>query len=300
MARTDERFRNAYNKLLDLCNHMELGEQLPPEIALAGEMEVSRTIVRSALQKLDEEKIIHWDGRSKLLVRRPLARHRLASTDLPLSTEELERRFLDWILKFDVPAGTSLNVAQLSRQFGVPAHSLQEFLSGLSKFGLVERRQRGGWTLLGFTAEFAVELSDFRLLLELNAVRQLLDLPEDDEIWKKLAELKRDHEALGRDIQRRYHDFSLLDEKFHATINSVVKNRFVVEAQKVISLIFHYHYMWDKTDERERNAAALQEHLEWINAMLDKDWERSEKAAIKHLRRSKETLLSSLKGHNHA
>ena len=297
MARTDDRFRSAYNTLLDICGNMDLGDQLPAETVLAERMEVSRTIVRSALQKLDAENLIQWEGRRKTLVRKPEHEHRLTTAESPPTNEELEQSFLEWILRFDVPAGTSLNVAQLSRQFGVPAHSLQEFLSGLSRFGLVERRQKGGWILSGFTADFAVELSEFRLVLEMNAVQQLLALPEDHEIWTKLEALREEHETLKQDLESRYHDFSMLDGKFHATINSVVKNRFVIEAQKLISLIFHYHYMWDKRDELERNAAAIDEHLDWINAMLDRDRNRSEDAALKHLRRSKETLLSSLKEH---
>eukprot|EP00903_Cladosiphon_okamuranus_P000995 g993.t1 len=278
---------------------MRVGDQLPPETALADRMEVSRTIVRSALQRLDDEKIVRWEGRSKTLIQLPEDRHRLDSADSHVSTEELEQRFLEWILRFDVPAGTSLNVAQLSRQFGVPAHSLQEFLSGLSRFGLVERRQKGGWTLLGFTQDFADELSDFRMLLEINAVRHLLQLPEDHDIWHKLEDLRQEHVVLHDDLETRYHDFSMLDERFHTTINSVVKNRFVLGAQKVITLIFHYHYMWDKRDERERNSAAIGEHLEWIDAMLARDPERSVIAAQRHLRRSKETLQSSLKVHQH-
>ena len=65
----------------------------------------------------------------------------------------------------------------------------------------------------------------------MNAVRQLLSLPEDHEIWNKLKNLEREHEALKKDLKNRYHDFSTLDEKFHSTVNSVVKNRFVLEAQ---------------------------------------------------------------------
>ncbi|WP_296594573.1 GntR family transcriptional regulator [Roseibium sp.] len=297
MARTDDRFRSAYNTLLDICGSMGVGEQLPPETALADRMEVSRTIVRSALQKLDTEELIKWEGRRKTLIRKPEKKHRLALAESAPSTEELEQRFLEWILRFDVPAGTALNVAQLSRQFGVPAHSLQEFLASLSRFGLVERGQKGGWTLLGFTAEYAIELSEFRMVLELNAIRQLLAQAPDHEIWTRLEALKSDHEALKEDIETRYHDFSMLDKQFHMTINSVVKNRFVIEAQKVISLIFHYHYMWDKTFEQQRNAAAIDEHLELLNALLAKDSERSEAAAVRHLRTSKETLLSSLRDH---
>ncbi|MBD8893239.1 GntR family transcriptional regulator [Labrenzia suaedae] len=279
---------------------MDIGGQLPAETVLADRMDVSRTIVRSALQKLDSDKLIRWEGRNKTLIRKPEPEHRLEVEEGTLSTEELEQRFFEWILRFDVPAGTALNVAQFSRQFGVPVHNLQEFLAGLSRLGLVERRPRGGWFLLGFTSEFAIELSDFRMVLELNAVRQLLTLPPEHEIWQKLETLKQEHEDLKAVLKDRYHDFSLLDEKFHSAINSVVKNRFVLEAQKLIKLIFHYHYMWDKRDELERNAAAIEEHLEWINAILAHDVEKSEAAALKHLRRSKVTLLQSLRGHKFA
>jgi DNA-binding GntR family transcriptional regulator len=77
-----------------------------------------------------------------------------------------------------------------------------------------------------------------------------------------------------------------------------VRNRFVREFQKVISLIFHYHYQWDKTDERQRNEAAIREHLHWIEAMQRRDEAAAVAAAQAHLATSKQTLLSSLRGHN--
>ncbi|MDN3722703.1 GntR family transcriptional regulator [Roseibium salinum] len=126
--------------LLDFCSNMDIGDQLPAETVLADRMDVSRTIVRSALQKLDSDHLIQWEGRNKTLIRKPEPVHRLVPAESSLTPEELEHRFFEWILRFDVPAGTSLNVAQLSRQFGVPVHNLQEFLAGLSRLGLVERR----------------------------------------------------------------------------------------------------------------------------------------------------------------
>ena len=42
---------------------------------------------------------------------------------------------------------------------------------------------KGGWILLGFTTNFAIELSEFRSILELNAVQQVLACPIDHGIW---------------------------------------------------------------------------------------------------------------------
>ena len=296
MARTDARYRAAYNQFLDLLTLQEPGSPLPSETDLSEQLGVSRTIVRSALAALATAGIIRWDGRIKLLTRIPDPADRLAARDAPISRDQLESRFLDWVLRFDVPAETPLNVAQLAKQFAVAPHSLQEFLSGLSQFGLLERRPRGGWRLLGFTADYALELSEFRSLLEVNAVRTVAQLPPDHPIWPQLDELDRRHRALLNRIAQDFHDFSRLDEQFHATLNSVVKNRFVIEFQKVISLIFHYHYQWDKTNERHRNEAAIGEHLAILQALRARNPDAAEAATTAHLTTSKGTLLSSLRG----
>ena len=295
MARTDERFREAFNALLDYCATLAPGEQLPAELPLAAHLDVSRTVVRTALDRLQADGIIRWDGRDKTLLRQPGAADRLVIEAGQISAEELERQFLDWVLRFDVPPGTPLNVTELARKFRVPAYGLQEFLASLSRFGLVRRRPKGGWELVGFTRDFAVALADVRMTLELNAVTHLVALPADHAIWPRLKELEAEHRQLADHLDSRFHDFSLLDERFHTAIGSVVQNRFVNEFQKVIALVFHYHYQWDKTDERERNKAAIDEHLRLIDALNRRNEVEALAAARDHLRTSKQTLLSSLR-----
>ncbi|MAM10510.1 MAG: transcriptional regulator [Rhizobiaceae bacterium] len=297
MARSDTRYRNAYNRLLDYCETWPVGTAIPAETMLSDVADVSRTVVRRCLGRMQERGLISWEGREKRMLRKPVEADRIRIEQPDTPSDDLEQRFLDWILRFDVPADTPLSVADLSRTFGVPQHEIKEFLAGLSRFGLVARRQKGGWMLRGFTMDFAVELSDFRFVLELNAVNQAAEAPVDHPVWARLAELRRLHIALRQSIETDYHEFSKLDEAFHAALNSVVKNRFVEEFQKVISLIFHYHYMWDKTDEKMRNAAAIEEHLAIIDALERRDAAAALDAASRHLRTSKTTLLSSLRYH---
>ena len=299
MARTNSRFIQAYNETLTICDHVEINRPMLSENALATRLNVSRTIVRSVLARLHEFQIISGTGRDKVVQRRSVPDDRLEEPPVLVSIEDLESRFLDWILRMDVPPGTVLNVAQLSKDFSVATHTLQEFLTALSRFSIVKRRPRGGWELNGFTADFAVELSDFRTVLELNSVRHLVTLPADHAIWAKLDALAAEHHDLLDRIDDHYHDFSLLDERFHAAINSVVTNRFVKEFQNVISLVFHYHFQWNKSDERTRNAAAIHEHLAYIDALKSRDMARAEDAARAHLITSKQTLLTSLKAHAH-
>lgn len=298
MGRTDERFREAYNSLLDYCATLDQGESLPAELLLSSRLQVSRTIVRSALERMHGEAIIHWEGRAKTLLRRPSPHDRLETQAGTISEEELERQFLDWILRADIPPQTALNVTELSRRFQVPAYAFQEFLASLSRFGLVRRRPRGGWEMVGFTRDYAIELSDFRTILELNAISHLVALPAGHPVWADLAALKAEHLALESRMNHHFNDFSQLDERFHNTIGAVVNNRFTAEFAKVISLIFHYHFQWDKTDERDRNHAAIAEHLALIAALEARDEPAALAAARSHLRTSKQTLLASLRLHS--
>lgn len=298
MARSDTRYREAYNRLLDHCATLTPGADLPAEAALSEIAGVSRTVVRRCLARLAELGVIALNGRAKRVLRMPDQDDRIAVIRAADGLQALEQRFLDWILRFDVPAETPLSVAELARTFGVTQHQLNEFLAGLSRFGLVARRPKGGWMLRGFTKEFAVELSDFRLVLELDAIAKLVEAPVDHPVWPRLATLRVQHLALADQIDTHFHEFSKLDEAFHEAINAVVRNRFVAEFQKVISLIFHYHYMWDKTQEKQRNGAAIQEHLAIIDALEARDAGRALDAARQHLRTSKSTLLSSLRHHD--
>ncbi|MDP5217319.1 GntR family transcriptional regulator [Ruegeria sp. 2205SS24-7] len=278
---------------------MEVGHSLPSENAIARDLQVSRTVVRGVLDRLSQSGIIHLNGREKTIQRAVKTSDYMEEPSTLLSIDELENRFFDWVLRMDVPPGTVLNVAQIAKDFHVATHTLQEFLSSLSRYGIVKRRPRGGWLLEGFTESFALELSEFRSVLELNAVRHLANLPADHAVWGKLAALEQDHMRLLSRIESDYHDFSKLDETFHFTVNSVVDNRFVREFQKIISLIFHYHFQWNKEDERTRNEAAIHEHLDYIEALRSRDVTRAEKAAKRHLGTSAQTLVRSLKAHDH-
>ena len=294
MARSDTRFREAHNALLDYCAELAVGDGLPTETELGAVADVSRTVVRRCLGRLAERGVIAWDGRAKRLLRPPRASDRIA-VPAPTGGVDLETHFLDWVLRFDVPAGTPISVADLSRRFGVLAHEMNEFLASLSRFGLVARRRQGGWVMLGFTRDFAVELSEFRTVLEMNAVARVCEAPTDHPVWGRLARVRVEHLALRDRIETDFHEFSKLDQTFHEAVNAVVRNRFAAEFQKIVSLIFHYHYMWDKTHERARNEAAIEEHLAVIDALEARDADAAAEAARNHLRTSRTTLLASLR-----
>lgn len=293
MARTNDRFKAAYNQVLENLAVKDRDFELPSETVIASQLGVSRTIVRTILERLHKARIIAWRGRRKRLLRIPGIEDRFPDSEAESITERLEDRFLEWILRTDVAPDTRLNISMLARQLDTTSHALQEFLVRFSRFGLVERLQTGGWILRGFTSQYAIELSEFREMIELQAVRKLIGLDIDHPIWTELDNLEREHRLLLDQIDTRYRDFSALDDKLHSTINSVQDNRFAREFQALISMIFHYHYQWNKRSEKQRNALAVSEHLNYINGLRSRDWDVASGAALSHLATARQTLLAS-------
>jgi DNA-binding GntR family transcriptional regulator len=84
-----------------------------------------------------------------------------------------------------------------------------------------------------------------------------------------------------------------LDSRFHSFINRAVPNRFIDGFSDINALIFHYHYQWNKVDERQRNEVALTEHLTYIDALVTRNPSIIELACRAHLASARETLLRS-------
>ena len=93
---------------------------------------------------------------------------------------------------------------------------------------------------------------------------------------------------------RRFNEFSELDERFHRLIHRASLNRFIVDFYDVIAMIFHYHYQWNKAQERERNEVAVAEHLVYIAALKSRDLGKVDAACRKHLKSARHTLLTSI------
>jgi len=64
----------------------------------------------------------------------------------------------------------------------------------------------------------------------------------------------------------------------------------------VITLIFHFHYQWNKKDELQRNQAAIGEHLAYIDALFSRDTHEIERTCLRHMTLARTTLVRSLQG----
>jgi len=291
MSKTSIVFKQTYNRCLHL---LESCEELPSEPELGQTLGVSRTTVRAVLAQLDGSGLIAWEKRSKVRLRAPAAVDFFPAEETDSPADIVERGFMRRLLAQGVEPGTQITEAELARDLGVGIASVREFLIRFSRFGLAEKRPKSRWLFKGFTRGFALELIEIRDMFELRSAFAFAALADGHSSWTALARIEAEHHSLAAEIATRYGEFSELDERFHRLIHDASRNRFIIDFYDVIAMIFHYHYQWNKTEERERNTAAIAEHLAYVEALRSRDRARVQSACRAHLSSARETLLKSL------
>jgi DNA-binding GntR family transcriptional regulator len=294
VSRSNSVYKVIHNRSLDLVQSLGLGEDLPPETELAARLDASRTTVRAVLEHLDATGVIRWDGRSKTIIRLPVPPDYFAEQETLSATERVETAFMEYILSGDLKPGAILRESELAREFAVSHSAIREYLIRFSRFGLIEKKPNRHWVLNGFTRDFAIEVFDVREMFELRALRDLLARPLDAATTAELTALATQHKALLGRIDDDFLRFPRLDERFHKLITSRLHNRFVDDFFDLVSLIFHFHYRWNKTHEKDRNRFAAIEHLAVIEALLTSDAGAAEAAFRQHLQSARQTLMDSV------
>lgn len=287
-------YKRAYNHCLELLAQRALGEWPVSETDLAAALEVSRTTVRAVLGTLAKEGIVSADAHPRRLCRHPAPDDYFPDMQTQSVAQLVERKFMQWVLQGDCRPGQMVNTTELARQFGTSTTAVREYLTRFSQFGLMERRENSGWIFKGVTPDFADEIYEIREMFELRSARRFVELAPSSSAWTELAEIEREHVALREQIAHRFSDFSALDERLHRLIHEASRNRFIREFYDVISIIFHYHYQWDKTDEMERNLVAINEHLDYIAALRTRDLRLIDAKCRAHLRTARATMLRSI------
>jgi DNA-binding GntR family transcriptional regulator len=291
MARQNTLFKEAYNRY---AAGLQPDASLPTEPEIAAELGISRSTARAILMRLSAAGIIRWNKRQKIVLRQPVATDFFPEEETSSLHDIIERSFMLRIMSDEAQPGMQINELELARDIGTGTSVVREFLIRFSRFGLIEKRPNSHWILKGFTREFALELADVREMFELHSAAEFGRLAPDHPAWADLSAIEGEHHDLLEDFDQRYRDFSQLDEKFHLLIHRASNNRFIADFYDAISIVFHYHYQWNKAFARARNARAIAEHLDYIGALQSRDATRIDQACRMHLASARKTLLQSI------
>ncbi|MEW5250074.1 GntR family transcriptional regulator [Microbulbifer sp. 2201CG32-9] len=265
---------------------------LPSDLALASELDVSRTTIRTVIENLEKKGLIRRDSAGKRVLRKPKKSDYYDISSAPSSKEEvIQRYFLSLINGGQLLPGDRFSELELAKQSGCNTVTVREFLVKFSRFGLIEKKPRSQWQMVKFDDQFAEELIEFRKVLEMRALVKLLEQDDDHPTWQELREVLDAHQAVKKDFDRRFREVPDLDARLHLAIQTGANNRFINQFFEVVSFVCHYHYQWEKTGEKERLWVALNEHIDLLIAILAHDVAAAVKALEVHLDSAERTLL---------
>lgn len=294
MAKPPIIFKRSTNALLrHIDTSVTPGEPLPSEQRMTEITQGSRTAVRSVLAYLVETGLMS-DLKARLLLRKPQPEDYFDETELKSGGERIEEVLMERIYHNDLPPGSAFSESELARAAGASTISVREFLIGFSRFGLIEKKPQGGWRLCAFDRSYATELAEVRRMFELAAVESFVTVAPDNPAVARLKELIAMHEALVGAGPEELANFPALDREFHSLLIGQLNNRFAQSLNDVVSMVFHYHYQWDKGEETPRNQYAVQEHLVILRALVRRDRESALNAMNAHLDSARRTMLDAV------
>jgi DNA-binding GntR family transcriptional regulator len=294
MAKSNILQKRAVNLILDKLSTKEWAPPLPSEHEMARQIDVSRTTVRGALQHLAERGVLARPGGGLTIARKPRKSDYFSETQTSNLRDLIERAFMQRMLLGDWRPGQHFSETDLAGDSGASAASVREFLIGFSRYHLIEKQPRRGWRLLDLDAGFANEVADMRALVEIAAIDRFPGQP--DPAWiERVDELIRRHEALTESFEENYLSFASLDRDFHLWLIAHLQNRFARDLYDVVSFVFHYHYQWNKSDERERNRVAIGEHLLILHALRAGDLDAARARLTEHLATSRASFVRSVR-----
>ncbi len=297
MSKMSYLIRKTTNECLDLiCDCYSQNKKLPNDSAISKLLGVSRTTVRNVLQELHTEGIIQIDKSSKRILVEPKKHNYFDLSDTASSKEVLiEKYFLSLIHSGKLLPGDKFSELDLAKRSHCNTITVREFMIRFAHTGLIEKKPRAQWQMVKFDEAFAKELSEFRRILEVNALRKLMLKTEQQNIQNKFNSLLKEHENLQKNPDM-FLMLPPLDRKLHLAIQDGAENRFVRQFFNIVSFVCHYHYQWDKADEQARNLHAVDEHVDLIKKILAGDENGALVSLNNHLDTGQVTLLRSAHG----
>lgn len=209
----------------------------------------------------------------------------MTTIDITNINEKIYNLIRTRITHLEYPPGYQINIKKLQDELGVSSSPIKDALFRLVGEELLEINPRKGTFVKDVSEKDILENEQFRTILEVGAVDIIADTITNEQI----SLLERRHRELTDDLT--YDAFMEKDNQFHLDIIMMTKNDKLISAYKHLnshvniirfkfSLHQHRPYSW-----------TLQDHLEILNALRNRDSEKAKQAIRSHRIKARDALL---------
>ncbi len=187
------------------------------------------------------------------------------------------------IFNFEMMPGDLISEGNLAKLVAVSRTPLRQALQRLQHGGFIKAIPKIGWQVSPLDFNKLDELYDFRILIELNAIKALGNLNRDNQILKDLQKSwltpksRRSFNAL---------DVGMLDEQFHASLVKASGNEEMLKTHSEISERIKIVRRLDFTKNNRINST-YDEHGQIIKAILAGRTAEAQRLLKAHIEQSK-------------
>jgi DNA-binding GntR family transcriptional regulator len=191
-----------------------------------------------------------------------------------------------------IPAGAEFSQAELMRRLGLTAQPLRDALRILETEGLVTIHARSCIKFIRADLELSRSTYHFRSLIERAGARALAEKGDAAEIRR----LANDHEALlarleaGEWSPDEEASLNSLEDRLHGGLISALRNPLIeTTARRLKNYVTLVRLDWLTT--RPLAIRTVREHLEIVNACVERDADAAEAALVSHFQLALQRLL---------
>ena len=217
----------------------------------------------------------------------------------PISlTEKAVIELREAILRLEHPPGAPLRLDALQQRYGLSSSPLREALNRLMADGLVLQDSNRGFRVAGVNAAEFRELTEMRLLLETEALRQSLRLGDDAWEGRVVAarhQLRKAEEELPQVTAALDERWSAAHRAFHLELFSgCPSQRLRRECAQLFGEADRYRRLTAEVRRSPRNKDA--EHAAIMTAALARDEARAVELLRAHIQFTFDAMIQSLLG----
>lgn len=210
--------------------------------------------------------------------------------------QQVIRHIREGIAEGRYPGSSRLNEVDLAERFGVSRTPVRNALAALAAEGLLDYTPNAGYTVRRFTVEDIARIFRVRTELEGLAARLAAENGLSPAAEAEIRDLVGQTAALLR--ERRWDDeireaFLPINRRFHDTVREAAQNPFLIDLVRKaneVPLFDLIRWRWFDADLLRQSQ---DEHLELLDALLQRQPERAYRIQAEHTYRSGRRMIEN-------
>jgi DNA-binding GntR family transcriptional regulator len=199
----------------------------------------------------------------------------------------------------DLRAGQLISQRELVSLTGLPLGAIRELIPRLEAEGLIRTIPQRGMTIAEVEPKLVKDAFEFRLFLEIQAVKYFTKHASDKLVGELLNETKEIIalcEVEGSsDITNSnlITDAQTVDWKLHEQIIKTLNNKIIMDAYRVNAIKLRLIKLEQTSITQTNVISTMREHLDIINAVQLRDPAAAEREIVKHIEKARLRALTN-------